>query len=158
MKIAAASGSAIESGITNAIAAGTTAYSAYPPNAIAGIPRPPPADPLVGARAAALDRAVDLHARDVGHRVGTVLYRPWMPSRSLKLSVTASTPGRAARRRPARHVDVVEREHVGWRAVLVTRQAFMHRRCRVRRARRAVRVPARAAAGESAPRNRAVRT
>ena len=48
---------------------------------------------------------------------GTVLYRPWMPSRSLKFSVTDVTRIFSSPSPGVRHVDVVELQDVTWRAV-----------------------------------------
>ena len=50
---------------------------------------------------------------------GTVLYRPWMPSRSLKFSVTDVTRIFSSPSPGVRRVDVVELQDVTRRAVLV---------------------------------------
>ena len=91
IRIPAAAGSWIESGTSKVIAVGAVTYSAYPPNAPLGI---------ATTRRPAHASAPGPHASTVpitsmpgmyGIGVRTVLYRPWMPSRSLKFSVIAST-------------------------------------------------------------------
>ena len=91
MKIAAASGSGMSIGISNAIAAGATTYSAYPPNAPEGIAttRRPSHDSTPAPHSSTTPNTSIPGMYGTGR--GTVLYRPWMPSRSLKLSVTDVT-------------------------------------------------------------------
>ena len=119
MRIAAASGSGIYSGIGNVIDAGATAYSAYPPNTPLGI-----ATTRVPTSAAStpsptrLDRAERLHARDVGRgdrhrRVAAVDAVDVVEVQRDRVGADEhlARSGRG-------HVDLVETQDVARRAVL----------------------------------------